>query len=66
MASLGPAIRPFVFAAANVNGKIMTVVASGAGYTDSVTSVESYDPQTDTWEQLLKFAWDWPGTIQLW
>ncbi|KAE8682531.1 F-box protein AFR [Hibiscus syriacus] len=42
------------FAAGNVNGKIIAVGGSGAEYNDSNTSVECYDPQTDTWEQVSK------------
>ncbi|KAE8700291.1 F-box protein AFR [Hibiscus syriacus] len=42
------------FAAGNVNGKIIAVGGSGGEYNDSNTCVESYDPQTDTWEQVSK------------
>ncbi|KAK8550607.1 hypothetical protein V6N12_039308 [Hibiscus sabdariffa] len=40
------------FAAGNVNGKIIAVGGSGAEYNDSITSVECYDPQKDTWEHV--------------
>ncbi|XP_039058484.1 F-box protein AFR-like [Hibiscus syriacus] len=42
------------FAAGNVNGKIIAVDGSGGEYNDSKTSVECYDPHTDTWEQVPK------------
>ncbi|XWS70568.1 hypothetical protein CRYUN_Cryun03dG0058600 [Craigia yunnanensis] len=42
------------FVAGNVNGKIIAVGGSGAGYNDSITSVECYDPQKDTWESVAK------------
>ncbi|XP_039058485.1 F-box protein AFR-like [Hibiscus syriacus] len=42
------------FAAGNVNGKIIVVGGSGGDYNDSKTSMECYDPHTDTWEQVPK------------
>ncbi|XVE71344.1 hypothetical protein DITRI_Ditri10aG0143400 [Diplodiscus trichospermus] len=46
--------RRSFFAAGNVNGKIIAVGGSGAGYSDSITSVERYDPHKDTWESVAK------------
>ncbi|KAE8658661.1 F-box protein AFR [Hibiscus syriacus] len=42
------------FAAGNVNGKIIAVGGSGAPHNDSITSVECYDPQKDTWKPMAK------------
>ncbi|XVF48186.1 hypothetical protein PTKIN_Ptkin03bG0170300 [Pterospermum kingtungense] len=42
------------FAAGNVNGNIIVVGGCGAGYNDSITSVECYDPQKDTWGSVAK------------
>ncbi|XVF89473.1 hypothetical protein PTKIN_Ptkin19aG0133100 [Pterospermum kingtungense] len=42
------------FAAGNVNGKIMAVGGSGPGCNDSITAVECYDPQKNTWESVAE------------
>ncbi|KAK8513475.1 hypothetical protein V6N13_002214 [Hibiscus sabdariffa] len=50
-----PMVTPRSFlAAGNVDGKIIAVGGSGAEYNDSITSVECYDPQKDTWEHVAK------------
>ncbi|KAJ8758765.1 hypothetical protein K2173_000486 [Erythroxylum novogranatense] len=42
------------FAAGNVNGRIIAVGGSGPGISDSITAVECYSPENDTWTPAAK------------
>lgn len=42
------------FASGNVNGKIMAVGGTGANINETMTAVECYDPESDTWTTAAK------------
>lgn len=42
------------FGSGNVNGKIMAVGGTGANINETMTSVECYDPESDTWTTAAK------------
>lgn len=51
LASPMPTARSFC-ASGNINGKIVAVGGSGSNVGESITAVECYDPENDTWMEL--------------